>query len=442
MKLLLSVIMILLVSCGQSPDDGAPEGSDPRTDRRDLETKVIYGSDDRKDLYQVNENLWKNKARSTVALIKNSDLRSRGNLFDVSADSYGSQQNLCRTEPFYDQPAGAFCSGSLVAPNIIMTAGHCLRSASDCGSTSFVFDYAVLASGQYPNSVSSAQVYRCKRILVSQVLNSGYDYALVEIDRSVSDRSPLNLSPKAVLSQGEPLTVIGHPSGLPTKVASGGRVRKVTGTHYVTDLDTYGGNSGSAVFDSQNGEVIGILVRGENDFLNQGNCTVSNRCAQESCRGEDVTRIDVVKRELAQWITPSPSTTSTTVPQQPFPSREFVSNSRLAIPDNQLQGVTSSLNVSEASQGRRVLVAVDISHSYIGDLRIELISPDQQVYRLRTNQGGRTRDLRGVFGESLTSESDLSSLSQAPAGIYRLRIIDSLARDTGSLLSWKLILKP
>jgi subtilisin-like proprotein convertase family protein len=443
-KLLLSISVVVLISCGQAPDDGAPEGSDPRTDRRDLEAKVIYGNDDRKDLYQVSEMLWKNHARSTVALIKNTDLRSRGNFVDITADSYGSQQNLCRTEPFYDQPAGAFCSGSLVAPNIIMTAGHCIRSSSDCGSTSFVFDYSVSVSGQYPTSVSASQVYRCNRVLVSQVRSSGYDYALVEIERPVTDRAPLSFSAKAVLSQGEPLTVIGHPSGLPTKIASGGRIRQITSTHYVTDLDTYGGNSGSAVFDSQNGEVVGILVRGENDFVNQGNCTVSNRCGQDSCRGEDVTRIDVVKSELAKWIRPTPTTSSSTTVTNPLlPVREYISSSQLVIPDNNLQGISSTINVSESPQGRRVLVAVDIAHSYVGDLRLELSTPDQKVYRLRTNQGGRTRDLRGVFGENLFSETALGPVSQIQTpGIYRLKVIDSVARDSGRLVSWKVIFKP
>jgi hypothetical protein len=61
----------------------------------------------------------------------------------------------------------------------------------------------------------------------------------------------------------------------------------------VANLDTYGGNSGSPVFNHRTGEVEGILVRGENDYVydpGQG-CQVSNRCASDVCRGEDVTYI-------------------------------------------------------------------------------------------------------------------------------------------------------
>jgi hypothetical protein len=58
----------------------------------------------------------------------------------------------------------------------------------------------------------------------------------------------------------------------------------------VANLDTYGGNSGSPVFNATNHQVEGILVRGENDFVTNGSCYVSLVCPTTGCRGEDVTR--------------------------------------------------------------------------------------------------------------------------------------------------------
>ena len=55
-------------------------------------------------------------------------------------------------------------------------------------------------------------------------------------------------------------------------------------------LDTYGGNSGSPVFNAATHEVEGILVRGETDFTSNGTCNVSLVCPTSGCRGEDVTR--------------------------------------------------------------------------------------------------------------------------------------------------------
>ena len=61
--------------------------------------------------------------------------------------------------------------------------------------------------------------------------------------------------------------MIGFPSGLPCKVAANAKVSQNTDTFVFTgNLDTYGGNSGSPVFNLTTHEVEGILVRGGEDF--------------------------------------------------------------------------------------------------------------------------------------------------------------------------------
>ncbi len=85
--------------------------------------------------------------------------------------------------------------------------------------------------------------------------------------------------------------MIGHPVGLPTKFAGEAVVRSnQQSAFFVANLDTYGGNSGSPVFNSDTHEVEGILVRGETDFVPQGGCNVSLVCPTSGCRGEDCTR--------------------------------------------------------------------------------------------------------------------------------------------------------
>jgi hypothetical protein len=74
-------------------------------------------------------------------------------------------------------------------------------------------------------------------------------------------------------------------------VAGGASVRRHDNGFFIANLDTYGGNSGSAVFNEKTGEVEGILVRGETDFIYKGSCRVSNVCTDTGCRGEDVTRM-------------------------------------------------------------------------------------------------------------------------------------------------------
>ncbi len=64
--------------------------------------------------------------------------------------------------------------------------------------------------------------------------------------------------------------------------------------YYVANLDTYGGNSGSAVFNAKTGVIEGILMRGENDYVYKNGCRVSNVCASDACRGEDVTKLSSI----------------------------------------------------------------------------------------------------------------------------------------------------
>jgi hypothetical protein len=52
------------------------------------------------------------------------------------------------------------------------------------------------------------------------------------------------------------------------------------------------------VFNARNGLIEGILVRGEVDYVSRNGCRLSNVCADDACRGEDVTTISVVTDKL------------------------------------------------------------------------------------------------------------------------------------------------
>jgi V8-like Glu-specific endopeptidase len=263
---------------------------------------VIYGDDDRLDLHEVRSGKLKAMAASTVALFKASGVRDEDGQSQLTTSSYGGRYNLCEDEPFREQSSGAFCSGSLVGPDLVMTAGHCIRSASACKTTKFVFGFGIgKKGGGTPTQVASSEVYGCSELLGSTVVNSGADWALVRLDRAVANHTPLKISRNGAPANGTPLIVIGHPAGLPTKVAGGATVRTNERTgHFVANLDTYGGNSGSAVFNAISGEIVGILVRGETDYVydSANQCRRSNECSDDGCRGEDVTNVG----ELASLI--------------------------------------------------------------------------------------------------------------------------------------------
>ena len=142
-------------------------------------------------------------------------------------------------------------------------------------------------------------IYGCAEV-IEQKLDpiTKEDYALIRLNRKVSDRAPLEFRKTGEIENFESLVIIGHPLGLPTKIADNSNVRTNDNEFYfVANLDSFGGNSGSAVFNANTGMVEGVLVRGENDFnydLENG-CYRINTCRDDGCRGEDVTRITRIK---------------------------------------------------------------------------------------------------------------------------------------------------
>ncbi|PTL84207.1 hypothetical protein DAT35_12305 [Vitiosangium sp. GDMCC 1.1324] len=59
----------------------------------------------------------------------------------------GTAYNLCTSQRFRDDPTAAFCSGTRIDDDLVLTAGHCVTSANDCTNTRFVFNYDQPSAG-------------------------------------------------------------------------------------------------------------------------------------------------------------------------------------------------------------------------------------------------------------------------------------------------------
>ncbi len=75
-------------------------------------------------------------------------------------------------------------------------------------------------------------------------------------------------------------------------------------------------------------------------------------------------------------------------------------------------------------------VSVDIKHTYIGDLKVDLVAPDGSVYGIHNRTGGSADNIIGTYTGDLSSEN--------LNGTWRLRVTDSGWGDTGKIDSWSI----
>ena len=279
--------------------------------------RVIYGPDDRKDWHEIEDEAVKRLASASVALFAAVQLEAEGAgalklktaPLGERADLLGKGETLCPEERFAKQATGAFCSGTLVKEDMVLTAGHCVREISANGNlpyitaVSFVFGYRVEQPGSPgTTSIARQQVFKGRQVEGGELSGGrGRDWALVRLEHPVPAAlaAPVTRWRSAAPTQGQGVFVIGYPSGLPLKYAPGASVRDTSDpAYFVANLDTFGGNSGSGVYDTATGELAGVLVRGETDYVRYKGeaCVRAYACPTSGCRGEDVTRIAIVPK--------------------------------------------------------------------------------------------------------------------------------------------------
>ena len=109
----------------------------------------------------------------------------------------------------------------------------------------------------------------------------------------------------------------------------------------------------------------------------------------------------------------------------------------LAIPDNDPLGVTDSITIAESGVIHRIKIKVDISHTYIGDLMIELRSPTGAREILHAQQGGSQDDISIAFDSERPGE--LANLvGKSMQGVWRLNVSDRARIDNGKLEHWQI----
>ena len=113
-------------------------------------------------------------------------------------------------------------------------------------------------------------------------------------------------------------------------------------------------------------------------------------------------------------------------------TQTYTNTTDVSIPDNNSTGVTSTIAVSgrTGNAPSTTAVAVNIVHTYSGDLVVELVAPDGSVYTLSNRVGGSADNIVKTYTVNLSSE--------AINGSWKLRAKDRAASDTGYINSWSI----
>ncbi|MEU2061577.1 M4 family metallopeptidase [Streptomyces sp. NPDC013455] len=110
----------------------------------------------------------------------------------------------------------------------------------------------------------------------------------------------------------------------------------------------------------------------------------------------------------------------------------YESSTPVSVPDNGA-AVTSDITVSGRSGNApaNLQVSVDITHTWRGDLVIDLVGPSGTAYRLKNFSSSDSAD-------NVTETYTVNASAESANGTWKLRVQDQATYDTGTINSWKL----
>jgi Trypsin-like peptidase domain len=178
---------------------------------------------------------------------------------------YNSPKPYCGR--YGDQVSMARGTGFLVGPDLLLTAYHNLHQGGldFLNDLVFVFGYHLDNRGNNP-SADELPVRTAKSMVDHDAKK---DWALIRLSHEVGNGDTcLQFSQYPIPENGlTPLYIVGSSSGLPLKLClCGHHVKKDNDARFRTNLDVFGGNSGSPVINLLTHRVEGILVKGAEDY--------------------------------------------------------------------------------------------------------------------------------------------------------------------------------
>jgi len=109
-------------------------------------------------------------------------------------------------------------------------------------------------------------------------------------------------------------------------------------------------------------------------------------------------------------------------------TQTYTNSSDYTISDNATVDSPITVSGRTGSGLSSTQVAVNIVHTYIGDLKVDLVAPDGSIYTLHNRAGGSADNINQTYTVNLSSE--------ALNGTWKLRVNDNAGGDVGYINSW------
>lgn len=246
-----------------------------------LPDRLIFGTDDRSDRYQIRDARLLGAADAIFTFIPKEGLeRAPGGKYAFKLKrTHREYLNLCPGEKFASQPApGTFCTGFLAKPDVAVSAGHCVENdelQNFCDKYYLVFDYYMEGADSPRTTFTDSQVYACSSVLARRYEDTAAaDYSILKLSRPALGRAPLKIRNSGKMADNARLAAIGHPKGLPQKFVLNSRILDNSpALFFASDIDAFHGNSGGPVLNMDTMEVEGLVIRmsgayqGDGDYI-------------------------------------------------------------------------------------------------------------------------------------------------------------------------------
>ena len=188
---------------------------------------------------------------------------------------------------------------------------------------------------------------------------------------------------------------------------------------------THSANGLTVAFTDTSTDANGTIASRSWNFGDSTTSTAANPSKTYTAAGTYTVTLTVTDNDGATNTTSKSVTVSSTGGVQ-----TYTNSADYTISDNAT--VESPITVSGRTGNGQAStpVAVNIVHTYIGDLKVDLVAPDGSIYVLHNRAGGSADNINQTFNVNLSGE--------ALNGTWKLRVNDNAANDVGYINSWSI----